>query len=307
MTTTERKPLVSVGITTYNRHEGLRQTLECITTQTYPNLEIIVSDNCSDGQQTRAVVQSFMENDSRIKYYRQETNLGQSRNFKFVLEESTGEYFMWAADDDRWEPFYIQRCLEVLLQEEGSLVAVALEAQYFSDQGAFEFFPEGAPFYEGSPKDPFQRLSHLVDHYYGDLALSLFKRSALFEDGQSCFSIMNLLDLRPFREPPWFLFVTMKGQWKVLPDIGIYKKTTSKTYARERWRRQGGKLPNSNLIKRIRRFRKIYTAHMNELKCVKDAINRIPIDACQKERLCRQAQVKMVRYLRDLMIGWKNH
>ena len=37
----ENQPLVSVGIPTYNRPEGLRQTLDCITFQTYKNLEII--------------------------------------------------------------------------------------------------------------------------------------------------------------------------------------------------------------------------------------------------------------------------
>ena len=85
MKTTEQRPLVSVGVMTYNRPEGLRQTLECITTQTYPNLEIIVSDNCSDGQETHTVVRSFMDKDSRIRYYRQKTNLGACGNFKFVL------------------------------------------------------------------------------------------------------------------------------------------------------------------------------------------------------------------------------
>jgi len=305
MITTQRQPLVSVGIPTYNRHEGLKQTLECITTQTYPNLEIIVSDNCSEEKETRAVVQSFMENDSRIKFHRQETNLGAARNCKFVLEESTGEYFMWAADDDRWEPIYIQKCLEVLLQEGGNLVAVTFEARYFSDQGAFDFFPEGVAFYQGSPNEQFQRLSHMVDHYYGNLFYSLFKRSALFEDGKSCFSIMNLLDLDLFIEPPLFLFVAMKGQWKVLPEIGIHKRTNRKTYARERWSNQGGKLPNSNFRKRIRRLRKIYTSHVYVLRCLKDAITQIPIDPPQKQRLYRQARTRTMRYLRDLMMGWK--
>ncbi|MBK7374561.1 MAG: glycosyltransferase [Chitinophagaceae bacterium] len=43
----ETTPLVTVGIPTYNRPGGLERTLACITVQTYANLEIIVSDNCS--------------------------------------------------------------------------------------------------------------------------------------------------------------------------------------------------------------------------------------------------------------------
>ena len=94
---------MSVGIPTYNRPEGLRRTLQCITGQTYKNLEIIVSDNCSPGLETEDVVREFVLKDSRIKYFRQAENQGPTFNLKFVLEKATGEYFMWAADDDEWE------------------------------------------------------------------------------------------------------------------------------------------------------------------------------------------------------------
>ncbi|MCK4736586.1 MAG: glycosyltransferase family 2 protein [Methanophagales archaeon] len=104
-------PLVSVGIPTYNRPEGLRRTLECITGQTYKNLEIIVSDNCSPGPETEAVAREFMEKYPRIQYFRQQENKGGAFNFKFVLEKATGEYFMWAADDDVWDKSYIKVCL----------------------------------------------------------------------------------------------------------------------------------------------------------------------------------------------------
>jgi len=107
-------PLVSVGIPTYNHPEGLRRTLECITQQTYSNLEIIVSDNCSPGRETEVVVREFMDRDLRIQYFRQEENIGPTLNFQFVLETATGEYFMWAADDDAWEPSYVSCMVEAL-------------------------------------------------------------------------------------------------------------------------------------------------------------------------------------------------
>lgn len=97
------QPLVSVGIPTYNNPEGLRKALECVTRQTYKNLEIIVSDNCSPGQETTAVVCEFRMRDNRIQYYRQDANNGALFNFRFVLEKAIGEYFMWVADDDEWE------------------------------------------------------------------------------------------------------------------------------------------------------------------------------------------------------------
>lgn len=107
-------PLVSVGIFTYNRPKGLKQTLECITTQTYKNLEIIVSDNCSLGPETQQVIQAFLEADDRIVSFRQNKNIGMVNNSNFVIKKATGKYFMFAADDDEWYPQFIEKCVSVL-------------------------------------------------------------------------------------------------------------------------------------------------------------------------------------------------
>jgi glycosyltransferase involved in cell wall biosynthesis len=108
--------LVSVGIPTYNNPNGLRRTLTCITGQTHKNLEIIVSDNCSPGPETEAVVQEFIAKDSRVRYYRQEKNNGVFSNFQFVLETATADYFMWAADDDLWDTNFVSSCLSCLIK-----------------------------------------------------------------------------------------------------------------------------------------------------------------------------------------------
>lgn len=116
-------PLVSVGIPAYNRPEGLRRTLDCITAQTYTNLEIIVSDNCSPDPKVEQIAREFQRQDSRIKYFRQERNIGPLDNFKFVLEQSSGEYFMWAADDDEWEPAFCETLMEIHLKGNYNLVS----------------------------------------------------------------------------------------------------------------------------------------------------------------------------------------
>jgi glycosyltransferase involved in cell wall biosynthesis len=78
--------------------------------QTYANLQIIISDNCSSNPEVEDVAKQFCAQDSRIRYVRQSTNIGVVENFRYVLRESSGEYFMWAADDDEWEPTFIEAC-----------------------------------------------------------------------------------------------------------------------------------------------------------------------------------------------------
>jgi glycosyltransferase involved in cell wall biosynthesis len=96
-------PLISVGVPTYNRAEGLRNTVLGIIRQSYTNIEIIVSDNCSPGETVNKVMSEFCQQDHRITFYKQEKNLGPTDNFYFVLSKAKSNYFIWAADDDEWQ------------------------------------------------------------------------------------------------------------------------------------------------------------------------------------------------------------
>lgn len=110
----DKLPLVSVGLPTYNRAGSLRRAVESVLAQDYANLELVVSDNASDDE-TRALCEEYRERDRRVRYLRQEVNLGACENFKRVLAESRGEFFMWLADDDWIDSNYVSSCVEFLL------------------------------------------------------------------------------------------------------------------------------------------------------------------------------------------------
>ena len=107
-------PLVSVGIPTFNRPEGLRRTLQAISSQTYKNIEIIISDNYSDNLMVKDVIAEYKMRDSRINSFNQDSNIGIVNNFKFVLKKATGNYFMWAADDDEWDVDFIGELMSII-------------------------------------------------------------------------------------------------------------------------------------------------------------------------------------------------
>ena len=105
-------PLVTVGIPTYNRPVGLERTLQCICGQTYANLEIIVSDNCSTDSEVLLIIKKYANQDHRIKYFVQQQNITIIPNFQFLLNNASGDYFMWAADDDFWDKDFIEVCVK---------------------------------------------------------------------------------------------------------------------------------------------------------------------------------------------------
>lgn len=101
--------LVSIGIPTYNRADGfLRNALESALAQTYKNIEIIVSDNCSTDN-TGEFIKSY--SDKRIRYFRQKNNIGVEGNFNYCVEQARGEYFLLLCDDDLIDPDFVECCL----------------------------------------------------------------------------------------------------------------------------------------------------------------------------------------------------
>ena len=80
-------PRVSVGVPVYNGERFIRQTLDSLVDQSFKDLEIVISDNAStDG--TAAICEEYARRDDRIRYVRNERNVGLAKNFNRVVERS---------------------------------------------------------------------------------------------------------------------------------------------------------------------------------------------------------------------------
>ena len=109
-TRSENSVLVSVGIPVRNGGKTLKLAIESVINQTYRNIEIIISDNNSSDD-TEEICKEFVDKDSRISYYRQDSTIAAIANFRFVFDKSKGKYFMWAAHDDFRSTNYIDTLL----------------------------------------------------------------------------------------------------------------------------------------------------------------------------------------------------
>ncbi len=124
---------VSIGIPVYNGERFLAQTLDSILGQTCRNFEIIISDNASDDN-TEAICRSYTDRDSRIRYYRNETDLGAAYNYNRLVDLAAGKYFKWAAHDDLLAPTFIERCVEIL-EEDTNYVLVYPLSSIIDEEG----------------------------------------------------------------------------------------------------------------------------------------------------------------------------
>ena len=106
--------LVSIGMPVYNRPVEMTRALDSVLAQSYQNIEIVISNNCSPNLKVDEIIKEYLQRDSRIKYYFQKEALPVIDNFKFVLEKASGEYFLWLSDDDWIDISYIEECQNYL-------------------------------------------------------------------------------------------------------------------------------------------------------------------------------------------------
>jgi hypothetical protein len=181
-------PLVSVGIPTFNRPDGLRRTLSCIAQQTYRHLEIVVSDNHSSDPRVAEVCREFGARDARIRLHRQATNLGPTENFRFVLRQASGKYFMWAADDDSWEPRFIESLVALLERDPNVGVAFCNFDARLDDGTRVDSYPEFLPLLQSyAGRTLAERLSAYIaqeeGHGKANMLYGLYRRTELLAAG----------------------------------------------------------------------------------------------------------------------------
>lgn len=106
-------PLISVVMPTYNGAAYLRQQLDSICRQTYPNIEIVVVDDCSTDA-TPHILDEYRDRED-LRIVRNPANLGVNANFEQAMRQARGELIALADQDDIWHP----RKLELLAEQLG--------------------------------------------------------------------------------------------------------------------------------------------------------------------------------------------
>lgn len=109
--------MVSILIPVYNREKLIAQTIESALNQTYINIEVIITDNCSTDN-TWEIIQEYAQKNNRIKAFQNDSNIGPVRNWKRCIDEASGDYGKILWSDDLIAPEFIEKTLPFLQQND---------------------------------------------------------------------------------------------------------------------------------------------------------------------------------------------
>lgn len=104
------KPIITIGITTYNRLDYLRDTLRSLIKNNY-EIEILIGNDYTNDILN---ISKIGVNDKRIRIINNSENLGELGNMNYLLSQARGEYFTWIFDDDPVSIYLIDRIIKAI-------------------------------------------------------------------------------------------------------------------------------------------------------------------------------------------------
>ena len=107
------KALVSIITPAYNSAKFIAETIQSVQNQTHQIWEmLIVDDGSSDA--TEAIVQSFLDKDKRIKFYKLALNSGPAVARNTAIEKASGDFMTFIDADDIWFPTFIENSIKTI-------------------------------------------------------------------------------------------------------------------------------------------------------------------------------------------------
>jgi glycosyltransferase involved in cell wall biosynthesis len=153
-------PRLTIGLPVFNGEPYLAASLEALLGQTFEDFELIISDNASTDA-TADICRQYERTDPRVRYIRQNTNIGSAPNHHFVFQQSRSALFKWAAADDLYARELLEHCVDVLDERRDVVLAHSWVAAIDSNgriTQAFEY-----PLATDSPRAPERFRSMLFD------------------------------------------------------------------------------------------------------------------------------------------------
>jgi glycosyltransferase involved in cell wall biosynthesis len=125
-------PKVTVFVPTFNYARYLSETIESILSQDFEDFELIISDDCSTDN-TEDVCLRYVEQDSRVRFFRQNKNLGMVENWNWCMRTARGEYLKPMLADDKFsKPYALSRLVESL--DSNRLLSLSFSARTLIDE-----------------------------------------------------------------------------------------------------------------------------------------------------------------------------
>jgi hypothetical protein len=158
---------VTIGLPVLNGARTLARSIESLLAQTHRDFRLVIADNASTDA-TPAIIAGFCARDPRVTMVRRPRTLSPIENFGGLVRAADTPFFMFATDDDIWQPRFVEATLAALQADPGASLCVPRIA--FLEDGVPGALSTGTAALDGTPTERLRAFLHDVGEngrYYG--------------------------------------------------------------------------------------------------------------------------------------------
>lgn len=220
-------PLVTIGVPVYRGQDDLPITLECLRTQSYQNLDILISIDAADAQSAQAC-EPFLRADSRFRMQIQPSRLGWAGNTDWTMRQRRGEFYIFQQHDDQISPTYVADLVDAARRYPDAAICYA-EVQ---SSGISSQTMRGVPLLG----DPMQRVLTCLKYMDHAAFRGLIRGSALGRTSGLLLSEVDPLDSYG-TEMRLLMELALLGEFRFVPGPIYYKRLHGENLylKREKW------------------------------------------------------------------------
>lgn len=127
--------LVSIVLPVYNGENNLEESIKSILNQTYEKIELIIVNDCSTDSSEEIILKN-KNNDDRIVYIKNNTNLKLPRSLNIGFEMAQGKYYTWTSDDNKYHVDAVETMVS-FLEEHNDVGLVYCDFNVIDESGSF--------------------------------------------------------------------------------------------------------------------------------------------------------------------------
>lgn len=224
------KELISIIVPVYNAEKFIRETMDCVLAQTYPQWELLlVEDGSRDGSVD--VIEKYIKekDDTRVKLIYQPSNQGAAKARNRGVREAAGRYIAYLDADDLWPPEKLERELNFMKEKEAAFVFTGYE---FADE-------------RGVGTGKIVRVPKTLNYRQALSNTTIFTTTVMFDTDKISKELLEMPDIKSEDTALW---------WKVLKQ-GYTAYGLNENLAEYR---RAGKSLSSNKLEALRRIWNLY-------------------------------------------------
>lgn len=222
--------LISIIVPVYNAEKFIRETMDCVRAQTYPQWELVlVEDRSRDG--SADAIKKYIEekSDTRVRLIRQPSNRGAAQARNRGVQEAEGRYIAYLDADDLWPPEKLEKELTFMKEKEAAFVFTGYE---FADEN-------------GVGTGKIVRVPETLNYRQALSNTTIFTTTVMFDTDKISKELLEMPDIKSEDTALW---------WKVLRQ-GYTAYGLNENLAKYR---RAGKSLSSNKLEALRRIWNLY-------------------------------------------------